>query len=62
MVFSHGIVSGIHPWYSSSHGIYPLTEFTHGIVSDIHPWYSFTHGIYPPMEFTYGIIKKKGYK
>ena len=32
MEYTHGIVSGIHQWYSSTQGIYPPMEFTHGIV------------------------------
>ena len=40
MEFTHGIVSGNHPWYLS----------THGIVSDVHPWYD------SPMVFSHGIV------
>ena len=44
MEFTHGIVSGIYPWYCKWH---PPMVFIHPWYCDIHPWYSFTHGIDP---------------
>ena len=37
----------IHPWYSSTHGIYPWYCKWHLPMFFVHPWNLSTHGIYP---------------
>ena len=58
MEFNHDNVSGIHPWYSFTLGIFPWYCKWHWPLVFILPWHLSTHGIYPwyckwhpPMEF-----------